>query len=215
MARKEYISDHLVNMREHLKRNYEKFHQNASAAHPGDVAEKEDVPAENPVSWDEPSADIPPAEKKIEEPVEKSSGTPVNLRYMPSIRKGSANDASVRARRELEGKVIRDLNMSETKIQLLEQKLAETKQFHQVLKSTHEELLKIAESEDSSALNMLQAKYYAASGRWQAFESSENQSAVSSGSVQNGGIGTREIWILAGAILAGCAILSLVLMGIF
>lgn len=215
MARKEYISDHLVNMREHLKRNYEKFHQNAAAAHSGDVAEKEDAPVENPVSWDDPSADAPPAEKKIEEPVEKSSGTPANLRYMPSIRKGSANDASVRARRELEGKVIRDLNMSETRIQLLEQKLAELEQFHQVLKSTHEELLKIAESDDTSALNMLQAKYYAASGRWQAFESAENISSVSQESVSSSGIGTKDIWIIAGAILAGCVILSLVLVGIF
>lgn len=214
MARKEYISDHLVNMREHLKRNYEKFHQNA-AAHSNDDSDPESVPAENGVSWDDSAVGQAAVENKTDEAKNAAPETPANLRYMPSIRKGSGNDAAVRERRELEGKVIRDLNLSETRIRLLEQKLAETKQFHQVLKNTHEELLKIAESEDASALNMLQAKYHAASGRWQAFESPENLSAFSPRTIPSNGIGPREMWILAGAILGGCVILSLVLVGIF
>ncbi len=192
MARDEFISDKLFGMQERLKQNYEQFHS------------RENTAAESPK---EPES----AADTAVTPVETKETTPANLRYMPSIDKGG-KDADSKKRRELEGKIIHELAKAECRLELLEKKCAELKKYHTTLKESREKLLAMAESGDNSALDSLQSGFYLASGRWQAFESDEKQAAP----VKTETVSTRgSAFILAGAIISGCIILSTVLLALF
>ncbi len=211
MARKEYISDHLVDMRDHLKRHYEQFHQKEgaenSAAAPGDGLESS--PSNLPGNtWQE----VP--EKKENDSLPGKDETPANLRYMPSLRK-SGDDALARERRELEGRVIHDLAECEYRMAMADNELAELKKFYAVLQNAHGELLKMAESGDHDQLRALQAKYYAANGRWQALESGSRDNSGKTAVIAGEAGGIKAALILSGAIVAGCIIVSLVLIGLF
>ncbi|MBQ4330103.1 MAG: hypothetical protein IJC27_10315 [Lentisphaeria bacterium] len=190
MARDEFIGDKLLDMQERLKQNYEQFHRkgNDSAG-----TEKESVP-----------------ENSVPQPAAKET-TPASLRYMPSLNKGS-DDADSKKRRELEGRIIHELAKAECRLELLERKCAELKKYHSVLKEYHEKLLAKAESGDTAALDSLLSGFHLASGRWQAFENDEKTTAP----VKSETVSTRgSAFILAGAIIAGCIILSIVLAALF
>ena len=190
MARDEFISDKLLGMQDRFKQNYEQFHRK----------ENNTCQSENNT----------PSDKAVE-PEKKSEATPVNLRYMPSLNKNSG-DADSKKRRELEGKVIHELAKAECSLELLEKKFTELKKYHSFLKTSHEKLLDMAESEDNSNLNSLQSEFYLASGRWQAFESGEKQTAP----MKTETVSTKgSAFIVAGAIVVGCIILSTVLAALF
>ena len=72
----------------------------------------------------------------------------------------------------------------------------------------------MADDGDYSKLESLSAGYYAASGRWQAFETFEASSNVSAAknAEKSDSFGA---WLIAGAIIAGCIILSAVLLILF
>ncbi len=197
MLRKAYISDHLIDMRDRLQRNYEKLHQNSNVAGK-DTADT----AKNP----EP--------EKVEIPENTVNSGNVKLRYMPSIRKvNGIEHKNARERRELEGRVIHDLAESECELELIEQELLEVRQFNSILKKTHAKLMEIAESSDAIDLAPLQAEYFAASGRRNAFSRKQNrEEKILTGYSRTD---NRGNWIVAGAIILSGALVSLVLLGIF
>ena len=201
MARDEFISDRLVNMREHLKRNYKKLHSDISGETSG---ESDEILYEK-------SVDVQPEKEEISPKTE----SPVNLRYMPSISKRNGDENVLRRFRELEGKVIHDLTYSESALELLEKRVAELKKFHGVLKVSHETLLKMAEDGDYSKLDELNSGYYSACGRWQAFEGVESADNISKASKSAEKSDSCGSWIISGAIIAGCIIVSAVLLILF
>lgn len=192
MSRKAYISDHLLYMGDRLKRNYEKLHQNNNDT----AADAADSSNEN-------------------EPEKVDHSEAPKKHYLPSIRKNNGIEhKNDRERRELEGRVIHDLAQSECELDLLQNELDEVRKFNLVLKKTHARLMEIAESQEQIDLAPLQAEYFAASGRRKAF--AKNIIAPSDNTVfestERSNLGN---WIIAGAIIASGAIVSLVLLGIF
>ena len=197
MSRKAYISDHLIDMRDRLQRNYEKLHQTS------DIAEKEvSDAAKNP----EP--------ENVAIPENTVDSNSVKVRYMPSIRKANGVERkNDRERRELEGRVIHDLAQSESELELIEQELLEVRQFNNILKKTHAKLMEIAESSDTVDLAPLQAEYFAASGRRNAFARGHNREEKTLPDYSRPD--NRGNWIVASAIILSGALVSLVLLGIF
>ena len=110
--------------------------------------------------------------------------------------------------------MIHNLAYSESTLDLLEKKVAELKKFHGVLKKSHETLLQMADNGDYSKLDEINAGYYAAHGRWQAFEAAENGSKVPlTKNAERSG--SRGAFMISGAIVAGCIILSAILLILF
>lgn len=208
MPKKVYISDNLLKMRDHLKRNYEKYHQEKDS----DALLTGESPVENtdfPASAENNAATSVPGIGNMK----NDSG---HLRYMPSIRRSNHIDTKEdRERRELEGKVIRDLHIVENESGILRVKLAEAEHYQKFLAHKHAELMNAAESNNCDSLPRIQAEYAAANGRWEAYreKSSVPQMPMSSDQVvSNDRFG---VFLIAGAIFAGCVIVSAVLLVIF
>jgi len=197
MSRKAYISDHLIDMRDRLQRNYEKVHHNSEA-------KKDEIPDDSVKNNDVATA----AEKK------ENDISDAQKRYMPSIRRSnSVERKNDRERRELEGRVIHDLTKSECELELLQNELDEVRKYNSLLKKIHSELMTIAESTETVDLTPLQSEYFAASGRRNAFMRHQTASAPPVPEYQKSGNGGQ--WLIAGAIILSGAIVSMVLLGIF
>lgn len=202
MSRKAYISDHLLDMRDHLKRNYEKLHQESSGS-PAPVTDG--IPQE--------SAKTSPGEAVTGE--RKNVEQSARMRYMPSIRKNNVPERkNDRERRELEGRVIHDLAWTECELELMDKKLEELRRFNAVLKQEHARLMEIAESSETVDLAPLQAEYFAAGGRWKAFAQDSTPNNIEVPFPQNSVYKAGYWWVVA-AILLSAGIISVALLNIF
>jgi hypothetical protein len=191
MSRKVYISDNLVDMREHFKRNYEKVH--------GENATENDSPA----FPDEEDKVVPP--EKIVPPTET---------YLPSVKNKNADDSFSRDRRELEGMILHDLALADQKLKLLNEKISELETFRNILDDERDRLFKSGERADSAGIGMLRMEYFSAKGRWEAFDQQEY--IPEKGSSYSPVSENRSSSLLAAcAVLAGSIIISLVLIGLF
>ena len=191
MSRKAFISDHLLNMREHLQKNYEKFHQNEAISSIGDA------------NCQPQKTQLIPAEAKAGE-------TRV---YLPGINKKSAYSPEDREKRELEGRILHDLSQTDCELELLKNKIAELKKFNTLLKELHQKLQSDSGQQDKN-IRQYSSEYFLASGRWRAFSGSLTQfSDPRSNDIS-------PFWrpgylLVAGAVLLSTIIISLVLVGIF
>ena len=192
MSKDKYISDHLVDMRDHLKRNYEKLHADGTAESPE---------ADNPL------------EKRVSDSDPVSAVTEQQVKRLPSIR--NVSDTPVdRERRELEGKVLHDLNLVETQLGLLKQQLAEAERFYTVLSREYGELQELSGRDDRGALARLQLEYFAASGRNKAFFTDHSgKSGLSP--VENTHSSNRGNYLVAGAIILGSILVSAAMFCLF
>lgn len=188
MSRKAYISDHLIYMGDRLQRNYEKLHANGESA------------------GSETTQQLPGSSGAADDGVKKH--------FLPSLRKKNVPERkNDRERRELEGRVIHDLAKSECELELLQKELNEVQNFYNTLEKTYARLMEIAESSETFDLAPLQAEYFAASGRRQAF--AKNQPAMDNIPEIYPRYSNSGNWIVAGAIIVSGIIVSLVLLGIF
>jgi hypothetical protein len=185
MSRKVYISDNLVDMREHFKRNYEKVH--------GENAAENDSPA------------FPDEEDKVVPPTET---------YLPSVKNKNADDSFSRDRRELEGMILHDLALADQKLKLLNEKISELETFRNILDDERDRLSKSVESADSAGIGMLRMEYFSAKGRWEAFDQQEYIPEKGS-SYSPVSENRSSSLLAACAVLAGSIIISLVLIGLF
>lgn len=191
MSRKDFISDHLVDMRKHLRDSYENFHNEKAARNA--VSGTEPVPENKTAS---PASSVPAAEP---EPSAPAAG-----KYLPEIR--SVKTADEREWRELEGRIIHDISAVDSRRNILQQQLAELEKFAAVLDDCRQQ---IGNNDISGVLQ----KYFAARGHWSAFETaiSGNRSANEAAPASD----CRGMLWVAGAVIAGSLTVALVLVGLF
>ncbi len=154
MAGKGFATDNLVTMRDKLKK-----YQQPAEARP-EPTEQEEAPAASPP---------PPA---------AAPASVTTSQSLPTIPRASANrnDETERTRRELEGRLHRDLNRLQCELETERIRLAEFERFQQTLATIHRELEAViaAGPEDplyAQKLDRLRLTYYQAAGRARAFES--------------------------------------------
>ena len=180
-------------MRSHLKRNYEKLHNDGDA---------------DAVS---PSVDLP--DDGVALPVSGESRVDhEKLSRMPSLRKNTDSQID-RERRELEGKVIHDLAELENRLVLLKHQQNEAEEFYRFLERAHKELLTLSEKEDRSALARLQLEYFATGGRWRAFERNGVSPEVTARGDQTGRRSGE--WFVGAAVVAGSIIVAVTMVLLF
>lgn len=201
MARRDYISDNLVDIRDRL-RQYAK-------------------PIET--TADDPQLDLPPR-SAVPAP-HPAPVTPVSAPAAPLPSAGRApaaarNDEFERSRRDLQGRIGRDLAEVSAELELLGERQRELEKFLVVLNRAAEQLAHLpAAPEQGKALEHLRIEYFQASGRAAAF-------GLRPGSVPPGTGGREPVEKSFGRLflealpigfflLAGAVILALALVFIF
>lgn len=146
-----------------------------------------------------------PQQKSEPAPEAAATEPPASAKYLPTIRHSGENGESDRERRELEGRIIHDQAALDLEREFLRRKLDELEKFSAVLENSRDRL----ENEDAGRIAL---DYFAARGRWSAFE---NASAVAVPETRNSsGEGKGAYWV-AGAVLAGSIAVALVLIALF
>ena len=130
--------------------------------------------------------------------------TPAAVKYLPSMRKSGENSEADRERRELEGRIIHDQAALDVERELLRHKLDELETFSAVLANARTRL-------NTDDVSRIALDYFAARGRWSAFEGPVAAPEIRTAS---GGEGKGAYWV-AGAILAGSIAVTLVLIALF
>jgi hypothetical protein len=190
MPRKDFISNRWGDMREQLRDSYTSYHQKKSdlnnTEHPELQIDPENVPeTDSPMD-------------AVEHPVE------TDRRKNPSF-SAEINSVNERERRELEGRIAHDLAELDSRQELLEHEMAELRRFREILNDTRNNLF-------SGDFNKFRLNYFAARGRWNAFESNTPAFAQSESATPAEGRGAY--WI-AGAVLVSSVIMALTLVALF
>ena len=194
MSRKDFISDHLVDMRKQLSDSYETYHQEKAARNAAPP-----VPAAPAVAPEEKKESSPVA--AVQEEHAARSPAPAAEKYLPAIRDEKL--ANERDWRELEGRIIHDLAAVECRKNMLQQELGELERFAAVLETSRGNIGK-------ENISKVMQEYFAARGRWSAFDSGVSVSPESSPATD-----FRGMYWVAGAVFAGSLIVALVLIGLF
>ena len=193
MSRKDFISDHLVDMRSELRDSYASYHQNRAARE----TEKNDPELLETANIAEPGGDT--AAAGLENSVDRVG------KYLPSMQKKHDRSADNRERRELEGRIIHDQAALDCEREKLQKKLEELEKFAVVLHSSRQEIT----GGDTGKIAMA---YYAARGRWSAFEERYEKSVTAETS---SGTDRKGFWIVAAAVLLGSALVAFALIKSF
>ncbi len=147
MPRSDYISDNLVNIRDRLKQNY---------------AKTAEIAAENPeAASGTPSGPVP---------------APLSTRTPLPARAGR-NEELERARRDLEGRLLRDIAAATAELELERARRQELEKFLAVLNRNYAEFRQLGDSagpDFSRSLERLRGEYFQAAGRISAFELRRN-----------------------------------------
>lgn len=192
MSRKDFISDQLVDMRSQLRDSYTSYHQNRIARE----TEKQNQ-----------DAVTEPAEKtSVAVPVAPVAPVVPEEKYLPSMRRADDRFADTKERRELEGRILHDLAAIDCEREKLQKKLEELERFAGVLETSRQEIT-------DGNVSKIGKNYFAASGRWSAFEDRYEKSLTAE--VSPAGYDRKGSWIVAAAILLGSLIVAFALMKSF
>ncbi len=197
MSRKDFISDHLVDMRKQLSDSYETYHQEKAARNAAPVAPAAPAAAPEP----EEKKESPPAAAVQKEHVVQAT-VPAAGKYLPAIRDEKL--ANEREWRDLEGRIIHDLAAVECRKNMLQQELDELERFAAILESSRKSIGK-------ENISKVMQDYFAARGRWSAFDSGVNVSPEPPSPAAD----FRGMYWVAGAVFSGSLIVALVLVGLF
>lgn len=190
MAKKDFISDNLVHMRELLKKNAEQA--GASAPSPGQDAEPAKAPAP------------------------KLSGRIAGSRDAGA---GKADD-SVRRKREFAGKLERDRAAAAAAIEVAAGKLEELRRFEHTLEELDREFRQLGSAdtpEGARELEKLSFAHYRASGRASVFLNGRSAGSSSHSRPEEGrGYGNwRQVFPLALALIVSALIVALTMIFLF
>ncbi|MGF0034871.1 hypothetical protein [Victivallis vadensis] len=147
MPRSDYISDNLVNIRDRLKQNYAKTAE-AATEKPEAVSDTPPVPAPAPLST-----------------------------RTPAFPHAGRNEELERARRDLEGRLLRDIAATTAELEQERIRRQELEKFLAVLNRNHTEFQQLGNSGDpdfARKLERLRGEYFQAAGRVSAFELRRN-----------------------------------------
>lgn len=189
MSRKDFISDHLVDMRKQLRDSYENFHQEKASRNSAEASSAA------------PVADVSATKQEIQQPAAPVKTISAADKYLPSIRETKMENE--REWRELEGRILHDIAATDSQREMLQQKLAELEKFAAVLHLARKRI-----GEENIA--KVQQEYFSARGRWSSFDCGSNI-LPEKDSVVN----SRGDFFISGAIVAGSLIIALVMIGLF
>lgn len=208
MARDKFISDDLYNMRERFKRNHSEHLTDPSHDNP-DTVSAENVP-DMVKSFS--------SRRDTRSSVTESSSGPAALEKAPVSRlpqivaAGDDSDIS-RERRELEGKMLRDLSFVESEETFIREHAATLEKFRTTVERLLNELTD-PERPDTGKINKLRIEYFQARGR---FESSlaHNSSNRNTNAASAKQASTTSQWPLAIAIISGALLMSVTMIWLF
>lgn len=202
MPRKDFISDSLINMSDRFKRHYDEFHNRQDAG----TAEKMESET---YAVSENTPDRPRLNERVELPVLKSTFDYTEIE---------------RERRDLEGRLLRDLAFVEAEQEMISRRQNAAAEFYAVLQRELENLRvldknapQLSEGECRRRTDALRAAYFKAAGRFSAIISarsggaeivSANASAAGENDGRNrgGAVAVVSGMIAAALIIAGTLI---------
>lgn len=194
MPRNDYISDKLVNISDRLKQNYAQSQPAAASPEPEET----------------PAAIVPPNSNRVPE-------TPPVPAWTPSPSSGRGSEFE-RFRRDLEGRLVRDIAAVEAELNEEIHRRQELERFRAALERIQNEYNSLGGdgNEQQKTLDRLRIEYFAASGRASAFD---RGLAATPGGFQEEPRPFRAAvaatWPVAAALLLGALVLSATLLVLF
>ena len=196
MPRKDFINDSLINMSDRFKRHYDEFHNRQVSA----AAENSDVETD---AVSEKTAEYPRLNERVEMPVVKGAFDHTEIE---------------RERRDLEGRLLRDIAFVKAEQEMILHRKDAADEFYSVLQRELENLRglentpALSEGECRRRTDALRAAYFKAYGKFSAVVSAGSQAAggvsvnpAASGENNNG---SRK-WVAA--IVSGMIISALII----
>ena len=205
MSRDKFISDSLYNMRDSFKRNHIEHQPTTGAG--DDTADSSEI---NSISREIP--------EPIGETAVKTTASAPKM-HLPQLA-GFRNDGEAgRDRRDLEGRLLRDLSFIEAEEVFAEQHTAALKRFKSVIEKELSQLQELDKSNSDpavfkSAIERLRIEYFHSSGRFEAEVSRRNASNKFATPAE---INMRPApaWQVPAAIIASAIIVSLTMLMLF
>lgn len=197
MSRDRFISDNLYSMRERFKQNHADRLPVPSS--PEETPETVTVQTDSP----SPQTETVPAAGTAPATAEKP-------RHLPSLTADSGDRETNRERRELEGRLLRDLSFIDTESALARQRTEAMERFRKVAAELLEELN--APELSSRRIDMLRIKYFQAYG---SFEAALSRRDHSQGELLQAPAAPRSNWPMVTAMIVSAAIVSLTLLLLF
>lgn len=214
MARNDFISDHLVNMRDRLKQNYAEKHSSDSTA----AASASSAPAvvEPGASADSAASAVPErgesGTSSVKNAVSKMISSPAT-----ALRTSGRSEEFDRMRRDLEERLNRDTAAVAAELEHAAQRRAELERFQEKLADftrRYAELAGAGDAEAARRLEHLRIEYYQAYGRVRAFDASSSMMpGAGNGTTAPGG--HRAEWMAPAATLAATVLLCVTLLILF
>ena len=207
MSRDKFISDDLYNMRERFKRNHsERSPETAPDRKNIPAAENDSEPVKSFASRQEsPSAADAAADANVPEKT--------HISRLPQIVTAGDNSDTARERRELEGKMLRDLSFIESETTFIREHTMTLEKFRTTIERLLDELSN-RERLDERKISQLRSEYFQACGR---FESSINHNGHRQNSNTASTVQTPAAnqWALATAIIISALIVSFTMLWLF
>ena len=201
MARNDFISDHLVNMRDRLKQNYAETHSADS------------TPASATVSTASAAA---PERIEANTTAAKAASGKIVSAAATMLRTSGRGEEFERMRRDLEGRLNRDAAAVAAELEHAAQRRAELERFQEKLADftrRYAELAGAGDAESARRLEHLRIEYFQAYGRVRAFDAAF---PVSMGIAASAGApGRRREWMAPAATLAATVLLCVTLLILF
>ena len=204
MSRDKFISDNLYNMRERFKRNHSEHLPDAGNESAAPQSNSED--AENIRSFS--------SRNELSETTAAKAQTPnTHVPRLPQISPSGASSETARERRDLEGRLLRDLNFVESEEDFIRQHSQNMSKFKSVIERLLTEL-NDKDQLDARKLNQLRIEYFQAYGK---FDSSLAHNSLNkvSGTMHTAQNQPASPWPLAAAIISGALIISLAMFWMF
>lgn len=206
MARNDFISDHLVNMRDRLKQNYAETHSADS------------TPASTPASATVSTASAAAPERiEANTTAAKAASGKIVSAAATMLRTSGRREEFDRMRRDLEGRLNRDTAAVAAELEHAAQRRAELERFQAKLADftrRYAELSGAGDAEAARRLEHLRIEYYQAYGRVRAFDASSSMMpGAGNGTTAPGG--HRAEWMAPAATLAATVLLCVTLLILF
>ena len=195
MSRDRFISDNLYSMRDRFKQNHA---EHVSVPGFGDDGSKEEIISMNSP---EKSAEIPHPS-----PV---SSVPSSVPRLPALAAADTDPENIRERRDLEGRLLRDLSFIETENELIRRKTDAINRFRNVAEELLNELN--AGKLTSRQIDLLRIKYFQAYGSFEASVSNSKNAEFQAPQTQK----SQSNWPMVAAIIISAAMVSLTLLLLF
>ena len=214
MSRNGFISDDLYNMRERFRRNAERQAPGAAIQVPAPEITPETAPsAAAPVQ----SIDLTPPAPQIQENSEAETAGSAGKFRLPGLSVNSSDSETSRERRDLEGRLLRDLSFMEVEKENLLRELRAIEKFNQTVTGQLEELKELDRAHLSAAeyartIDRMRILYFQSFGR---FDARNSRRSDTPGSGSSSELRFPSPWPLAAGIVFAAVTISLTLIFLF